>query len=101
MLSCVILDEANAPLDQRSEALLIEALKSLRGQMTILMISYRPSLLKVSDHLLEVADGRVTPVEPEAPRETPASEVAAAGADTVAPAPAPARPFSISGKLTA
>jgi ATP-binding cassette subfamily C protein LapB len=99
----LILDEANAPLDQRSEALLIEALKSLRGQMTILMISYRPSLLKISDHLLEVADGRVTPVEPEEAADVAAepAAAAAAGAPGSGPPPTPDRPFSISGKLTA
>ncbi|WP_029058675.1 peptidase domain-containing ABC transporter [Stappia stellulata] len=97
----LILDEANAPLDQRSEALLIEALKSLRGHMTILIVSYRPSFLKISDHLLEVADGQVSAVNPEPVADQPVQDAAKAGPDTMPSAAAPARPFSISGKLTA
>jgi len=105
----LILDEANSALDQRSEGQLIEALHKLKGEMTILLVSYRPSLLKISDQLFEVAQETVIPVTPEptasadpapAVPATPSAEEGAPSPRTGAPA-APDRPFSISGKLTA
>jgi len=48
----LILDEATANLDVRTEALLIKTLIKLKTQMTLIIISHRKSLLKVADQTL-------------------------------------------------
>lgn len=53
----LILDEANRSLDFQSEAQLRKGLKKLRGEMTILLICNRPSLLAIADHIYELRDG--------------------------------------------
>ena len=58
----LILDEANSVLDQFGEAALIKALKQLRGQLTILIVSHRPSMLAIADRRFEIADGLLTEV---------------------------------------
>jgi ATP-binding cassette subfamily C protein LapB len=55
----LVFDEANRHLDDRGERLLREALDVLRGEKTIVLITLRPSLLKLADRVYEVTDGRV------------------------------------------
>jgi ATP-binding cassette subfamily C protein LapB len=66
----LILDEANAVLDGTAENALIHALESLRGWLTVIIVSHRPSLLALCDSLLIVQRGQVachapTPNPPE------------------------------------
>ncbi|WP_428650309.1 peptidase domain-containing ABC transporter [Roseibium sp.] len=66
----LILDEANAQLDQQAEKGLIEALTRLKGYLTVIIISHRPSMLAVADHQYELRDGKilkVASVKPAAP----------------------------------
>jgi ATP-binding cassette subfamily C protein LapB len=51
------LDEANMALDAIAEPALICALESLRGRLTVLVVTHRPSLLALCDQLMIVADG--------------------------------------------
>lgn len=53
------LDEANVPLDGIAEPALIKALDFLRGSLTILIVTHRPSLLALCDRQLVVQDGRI------------------------------------------
>jgi ATP-binding cassette subfamily C protein LapB len=53
------LDEANVPLDAISEPAMIRALNSLRGALTVIVVTHRPSLLALCDHKLIVQDGQV------------------------------------------
>ncbi len=55
----LILDEANAQLDQPAEKGLIDALTKLRGYLTVIIISQRPSMLAVADHQYELQDGKL------------------------------------------
>ena len=52
------LDEANMVLDAVAEPALIRALEGLRGRLTILVVTHRPSLLALCDRLLIVQGGR-------------------------------------------
>lgn len=61
--SILILDEANSMLDQRSEADLVEALNLLRGRLTVLIVSHRPSFLAVADRQLEFTQAGVIEIE--------------------------------------
>jgi ABC-type multidrug transport system fused ATPase/permease subunit len=55
----LVFDEANRHLDDRGERLLREALDVLRGEKTIVLVTLRPSLLKLADRVYEVTDGHV------------------------------------------
>ena len=59
----LILDEANTALDDHGEERMIAALNRLRGVMTMLIISHRPSFLAISDRIFELKQGRLLPVE--------------------------------------
>jgi ATP-binding cassette, subfamily C, bacterial LapB len=54
------LDEANMALDAIAEPALIRALETLRGHLTVIVVTHRPSLLALCDRLLIVEDGRIT-----------------------------------------
>jgi ATP-binding cassette subfamily C protein LapB len=55
----IALDEANMVLDGIAEPALLRALESLRGHLTVLVVTHRPSLLALCDRLMIVEDGRV------------------------------------------
>lgn len=58
----VILDEATASLDPKSEAEICATVRRLRGRMTILAVSHQPALLDVADKVYRLENGRVTEV---------------------------------------
>lgn len=49
----IVFDEANSAMDQQSDRILIEALKSIRGSRTIILISHRPSIVKLADRIYQ------------------------------------------------
>ena len=51
------LDEANMLLDAIAEPALIKALNCLRGSLTVLVVTHRPSLLALCDHQIILEDG--------------------------------------------
>ncbi|WP_305985560.1 peptidase domain-containing ABC transporter [Roseibium sp. MMSF_3544] len=55
----LILDEANAQLDRQAEKGLVEALRRLKGHLTVLIISHRPSMLAVADRQFQLQDGQL------------------------------------------
>jgi ATP-binding cassette subfamily C protein LapB len=55
----LILDESNTVLDGIAENALMQALDSLRGWLTVVIVSHRPSLLALCDSLLIVQKGQV------------------------------------------
>ena len=48
----LILDEATSSLDQETEKAVMETLQSLRGNLTILLVSHRPSTLNLCDRVI-------------------------------------------------
>jgi ATP-binding cassette subfamily C exporter for protease/lipase len=55
----IVLDEPNANLDEVGDAILMSTLKQLKAEgCTIVVISHKKSLLRVSDYLLVLASGR-------------------------------------------
>ena len=67
----LILDEANAQLDQQSEKSLTDALVRLKGYLTVIIISHRPSMLAVADHQFELRDGAIHALETASPVSQP------------------------------
>jgi ATP-binding cassette subfamily C protein LapB len=51
------LDEANMLLDAVAEPALIKALNVLRGSLTVIVVTHRPSLLALCDHQIALEDG--------------------------------------------
>lgn len=61
--SVLILDESNTALDLPGEKALINALRHLKGQLTIIFSTHRPSIIRLADHVYYVGDGRVLEVD--------------------------------------
>jgi ATP-binding cassette, subfamily C, bacterial LapB len=55
----LILDEVNTVLDVAAERGLIRAIENLRGHLTIVVVSHRPSVLAIADRILTVQNGCV------------------------------------------
>lgn len=55
----LLMDEPTSALDAESEELLLEALRRLRGAMTIVMATHRPSSAAVADRVVVMDAGRV------------------------------------------
>lgn len=57
----LLFDEANRQLDARGDRLLRQGFEALRGETTIVLVSLRPSLLKIADRVFEMKAGRLVP----------------------------------------
>ncbi|UCI07731.1 ABC transporter ATP-binding protein [Mesorhizobium sp. B1-1-8] len=60
--SLLILDEATSALDWQNQALIAESIDGLRGQMTILTIAHRPSMIAFADWVVAIENGRIVEV---------------------------------------
>ncbi|GJL95242.1 MAG: toxin ABC transporter [Hyphococcus sp.] len=61
--SVLILDEANALLDMSGERQLVNALNLLKGKITIILSTHRPSLIRLADKAYDIADGTIVPAQ--------------------------------------
>lgn len=57
----LLLDEATSSLDNENEQRIIQALQELRGQMTVVFISHRKSVVDCSDRVVMIEGGRAVP----------------------------------------
>lgn len=55
----ILFDEANTAMDIRSDNILRNVLEQLKGQRTMILVSHRPSILKLADKVYEIADGKI------------------------------------------
>ena len=55
----LIFDEATSALDSRTEALVMESIKSLEKELTILIIAHRLTTLLNCDRIIELNNGRI------------------------------------------
>ncbi|MEZ5670010.1 MAG: ATP-binding cassette domain-containing protein [Alphaproteobacteria bacterium] len=60
----ILFDEANSNFDQEGDRHLAGLVEGLRGKKTIVLVSHRPSLLRMADLRYDLADGRLSPVRP-------------------------------------
>lgn len=58
----LIFDEVTSALDQASEEMIQLALRELRGNKTLIIVSHRPALLESVDTLLCLENGSIVPV---------------------------------------
>lgn len=55
----LILDEATAALDNETEHALMDAIESLKGKKTLVIVAHRLTTIKKCDHIYEVIDGKI------------------------------------------
>jgi len=55
----MLFDEANSAFDFRTDDKLRELLESMRGSVSMLLVSHRPSLIKMADRVCELSDCRI------------------------------------------
>ena len=55
----LLLDEPTSNLDSLNEAVILRALRRLRAGRTVLVVSHRPSTLRVADRVLTMEGGRL------------------------------------------
>ncbi len=60
----LILDEGTSALDWENQALVARSIEALRGQMTVLTIAHRPSMIAFADWVVAVEAGRVVETGP-------------------------------------
>jgi ATP-binding cassette subfamily C protein len=56
----LISDESTSGLDPQSEAAVCDTLQQLRGELTILVISHQPALVKIADIAYRIQNGKVS-----------------------------------------
>jgi len=55
----LVLDEATSALDNDTEAAVMEAIESLRGEKTMIIIAHRLTTIQKADVVYEVKDGKI------------------------------------------
>jgi ATP-binding cassette subfamily C protein LapB len=69
-----LFDEANAALDGAGDLILNKFLAGLKGKRTLVLVSHRPSILKLCDRIYDLRDGHLVLREkksPKAPKKNP------------------------------
>lgn len=82
----VLFDEANIAIDSAGDEYLRAYLAGLKGKRTMVLVTHRPSLLKLADRVLAISDGKLVPSSVDAVFAKPAAAEGAA-APTVAERP--------------
>ena len=76
----ILFDEANSGLDTQSDNDLQKLIEKLKGTATIILVSYRPSLLRLADRQYDLKEGRL--IQQDSQKTTPAIPSAAKGRQT-------------------
>jgi len=79
--SVILFDEANISLDMRMDKLLLDYLAEQKGKCSIVLVTHRPSLIRLADKIYSLADGRLFEgvIEPS----SDAASAASAAPDTL------------------
>lgn len=68
----ILFDEANSGLDTKSDNDLQQLIERLKDTCTIILVSYRPSLLRLADRLYDLKEGHLTELN-DKKKEDPAA----------------------------
>lgn len=55
----IVFDEANTAMDMQSDSILFKVLEQLKGQRTLILITHRPSILKLADRTFKLEQGQM------------------------------------------
>ncbi len=69
----LVMDEATAALDAKTEASVLTTIAQLRGRTTVVIISHQPAIVEVADCVYRVEGGQVRVTKP-APSQLPSVE---------------------------
>ena len=61
----LLFDEGNSSLDARSDVLLRKGLERLKGRISVVLVSLRPSMLRMADRVYALQDGKLFDVSSE------------------------------------
>ena len=75
----LVLDEANGSLDYGSDLALCKGILSLKGEITIVLVTNRPSFAAMADRLFTIIDGKFCQLEPKKFLAEATEKVAEAG----------------------
>jgi len=89
--SLILFDEANISLDMRGDQLLQDYFAELKGNVTMILVTHRPSMLALADKVYALADGHLT----ETVKETRTFAQIAASRPPAAVVVVPERPQKI------
>ena len=68
----LLFDDANAGFDMQNDNALMQFLETYKGKRTMILVSHRPSMLRMCDRSFELVDGRLRAREAApAPQATP------------------------------
>lgn len=56
----LILDESTSALDEKSEAVILESLKALKGKVTVLSVAHQGKLASLADRVIRISDGNLS-----------------------------------------
>lgn len=57
----IFFDDSNANFDIKNDKKLVELIRELKGERTMVVVSHRPSLLRLCDRKFELSDGTLQP----------------------------------------
>lgn len=57
----ILFDEANIAIDGEGDATLTRYIKSMQGKATIILVTHRPSLIRMADQVYAIKDGGLVP----------------------------------------
>jgi ATP-binding cassette subfamily C protein LapB len=78
----LLFDEANTAMDGAGDAMLKRLLERLKGHVTLVLVTPRPSLMSLADRIFDLADGRVSERPPAPPRIAEAPPPAGGAGDS-------------------
>ncbi|MEW8383764.1 MAG: hypothetical protein AB2704_18070, partial [Candidatus Thiodiazotropha taylori] len=55
----ILFDDANANFDIKNDAKLMALIKKMKGSRTLVIVSHRPSFLRICDKQFELRDGQL------------------------------------------
>jgi hypothetical protein len=55
----LLIDEATSAIDATNEQAIVHALDNLRGQRTMVIVTHRPALVTLADHIVVLKDGKI------------------------------------------
>ncbi len=76
----LLFDDASAAVDSAGESFLLDYLKAIKGKCTIVIVSQRPSLQRLADRAVTLADGKLHDGLPAKPAQQTTSDPQAAPA---------------------
>ena len=70
----VILDEPGTALDFEADQATMDAINHMKGRKTVLLITHRPSHMRLADKLVSIADGRIVDIVDQTDSQTIAND---------------------------